>query len=84
MLYIYLNSEGIKLATKTIQNIANLTHKDRATITRYLKTGYYNNKGIILLRFEENEINKAIRNSKGNPVYKLLPEIFRQSRGNSE
>ena len=84
MLYIYLNNDGTKLATKTIQDVANILHKNRATITKYLKTGYYNNNGIILLRFEENEINKAIRNRKGNPVYKLLPEICRQSKGNSE
>ena len=84
MLYIYLNNDGTKLATRYLKDIADLLKKDRGTVTRYLKTGYYNNNGIILLRFEENEIGKAVRNRKGNPVYKLLPEIFRQSKGNSE
>ena len=84
MLYIYLNNDGTKLATRSLKDIADLLKKDRGTVTRYLKTGIYNNNDVIIMKFEESDIRTVTRNRKGNQLYKLIPELKRQATGNNE
>jgi len=84
MLYIYLNNDGTKLATKSLKDIADLLKRDRGTVTRYLKTGIYNNNDMIIMKFEESDIRKVTRNRKGNQLYKTIPEIFRQATNNNQ
>ena len=84
MYYVYFDQSGTKILTKTAQDIAGLLKKNVKTIRTLLKSGIYTKNEITVLRFDENEVRKVTRNRKGNQLYKVIPEMFRQAKSNNQ
>jgi len=75
MYYIYLDSSGKKMISKSSVQIANLLNVTANTILNRLRTGIYIKNGITLLKFQEHELIKTVRNRRGNPFYQKLSEM---------
>jgi hypothetical protein len=75
MFYVYSDKTGKQVLTKSAQDIATLLNKTEKTVRKLLKSDRYEKNNVLVLKFQEYELQKTVRNKKGNPFYQKLTDL---------